>query len=175
MFASQTRAALPLEASRPVRLVVHQWPADSRVSNIKGCKLAVPHQAWQFTLVKKGPLHRYSTVLGMLAMLGALLVAPVSTPMAIAMANTMAHSKAATATAAEMPCHQPAKQKHCPDCPQKVCADMTACLAKCFQPLAVPVAPVRVAQLQASATIRPGVSQAESGSLIPPLLRPPSV
>jgi hypothetical protein len=107
-------------------------------------------------------------------MLGALLVAPVSTPMALAMA-TATHQSKASAAADEMPCHKPAKQKHCPDCPQKMCADMTACLAKCFQPLAVPVAAVRVLQLQASATIRPGVSQVESGSLIPPLLRPPSV
>jgi hypothetical protein len=106
----------------------------------------------------------------MIAMLGALLVAPVSTPMALAMAN----AKVAAASTDEMPCHKPAKQKHCPDCPQKVC-DMTACLAKCFQSLAVPVAAVRVPQLQASATIRPAVSQTESGSLIPPLLRPPSV
>ena len=111
----------------------------------------------------------------MIAMLGALLVAPVSTPMALAMANAASHAKVAAAATDEMPCHKPAKQKHCPDCPQKTCANMTACLAKCFQPFAVPVAAVRVPQLQASATILPSLSQAGNGSLIPPLLRPPSV
>src|SRR6188474_558523 len=125
--------------------------------------------------MRNRPFQRCSVILGVLAMLGALLVAPVSTPMALAMANATSHAKVAAATTDEMPCHKPAKPKHCPDCPQKTCADMTACLAKCFQPLAVPVAAVRVPQLQASATIRPGASQTASGSLIPPLLRPPSV
>lgn len=125
--------------------------------------------------MRSRPIQRCSVILGVLAMLGALLVAPVSTPMALAMANATSHAKVAAATTDEMPCHKPAKQKHCPDCPQKVCADMTACLAKCFQSLAVPVVPVGVPQLQASATIRLGLSQAESGSLTPPLLRPPSV
>jgi hypothetical protein len=108
-------------------------------------------------------------------MLGALLIAPVTTPMALAMASAAAHSKVAASTAGEMPCHKPTKQNHCPDCPQKMCADMTACLAKCFQPLAAPVTPVRVPELQAGTAIRPGPSQTENGSLIPPLLRPPSV
>jgi hypothetical protein len=124
--------------------------------------------------MRNRPFQRCSIILGVLAMLGALLVAPVSTPMALAMANATSHAKVAAASTDEMPCHKPAKQKHCPDCPQKVC-DMTACLAKCFQPIAVPVAPIRVPPLRASAIIRPGLSQTESGSLIPPLLRPPSV
>ena len=125
--------------------------------------------------MRKRPFQRCSVILGVLAMLGALLVAPVSTPMALAMANATSHAKVAAATADEMPCHKPAKQKHCPDCPQKTCADMAACLAKCFQPLAAPVAPIRMPLLQASATIRPGLSQVGNGSLVPPLLRPPSV
>lgn len=108
-------------------------------------------------------------------MLGALLVAPVSTPVAFAMAASTGHAHETAVATGEMPCHNPAKQKHCPDCPQKMCADMTACLAKCFQPLAASVAPVRVPQLQVSAGIRPGLSRAERGSLVLPLLRPPSV
>lgn len=125
--------------------------------------------------MRSRPFQRCSAVLGVLSMLGALLIAPISTPMALAMANATAHSKMAASTADETPCHKPAKQKHCPDCPQKACVDMTACLAKCFQPLAAPVTPVRVPELQARTAIRPGLSQTESGSLIPPLLRPPSV
>lgn len=113
----------------------------------------------------------------MLAMLGALLVAPVSTPVALAMASSTAHAhaQAAAATNDEMPCHKPAKQKNCPQCPQKMCADMTACLAKCFQPLSAPVSQVRLNGLVARSVILPGLAQASDGSLIPPLLRPPSV
>lgn len=102
-------------------------------------------------------------------MLGALLVAPVSTPVALAMANPMPTAAAADA----MPCHKP--MKHCPDCPQKVCADMTTCVAKCFQPLSAPVAQARMLGLAGTSAVLPGLSQASDGSLIPPLLRPPSV
>jgi len=112
-------------------------------------------------------------------MLGALLVAPVSTPVALAMATSMAHTKMAMPTAGEMPCHKAAhkaaKPKHCPECPQKMCADMTACLAKCFQPMSVPVVQVRMHGLAASSAVPPGLSQASDGSLISPPLRPPSV
>ena len=108
-------------------------------------------------------------------MLGALLVAPVSTPVALAMASSIVHAKAAAPTADEMPCHKPAKQQHCPECPQKMCADMTACLAKCFQALSAPVAQVRLHGLASNSVILPGPAQASDGSLIPPLLRPPSV
>lgn len=138
------------------------------------CKLALRRQAWQPERVRKRPFQRCSAVLGVLAMLGALLVAPVSTPMALAMVSSMGHVQAAAASD-EMPCHKPAKPKHCPGCPQKMCADMTACLAKCFQALSAPVTQAHLHGLAPSSVILPGPARASDGSLIPPLLRPPSV
>lgn len=121
-------------------------------------------------------LQRFFLILGMVAMLGALVSAPLTVTYAFARAG-MASPPATTVSAAadEMPCHKPAKQKHCPDCPQKVCPELGTCLVKCFQPL---FQPVSVSGLQGE-SVRAGVvpirSAAATGSLIPPLLRPPSV
>ena len=93
----------------------------------------------------------------------------------LAMATSTSHAKASAAMTGEMPCHKPTKQKHCPECPQKMCADMTACLAKCFQSLSAPVTQGLLQGVASSSVILPGLSKASDGSLAPPLLRPPSV
>lgn len=113
--------------------------------------------------------HRLSVVLGLVAMLGALIALPMTTASALAMSKPMA----AHATAHEMPCHKPAKP--CPHCPQKVCPDMGNCLVKCFQPLYSPVADEGLPITMVNSRLSPGLSQVASDSLIPPLLRPPSV
>lgn len=105
----------------------------------------------------------------MIAMLGALIALPLTTASALAMSKPMA----AHATAHEMPCHKPAKP--CPHCPQKVCQDMGNCLVKCFQPLYSPVADEGLLGTMVGSRLSPGLSQVASSSLIPPLLRPPSV
>lgn len=124
---------------------------------------------WQCEGVRKRIYHRLSAVLGMIAMLGALIALPMTTQIALAMSGPMV----AKSTAHEMPCHKPAKP--CPNCPEKVCPDMGTCLVKCFQPLASPLAETTLPQSTVSLRVSPGLSQTTSGSLIPPLLRPPSV
>jgi hypothetical protein len=104
----------------------------------------------------------------MIAMLGALIALPMTTSIALAMAGPMV----AKSTAHEMPCHKPAKKpaKHCPGCP-----DMGTCLVKCFQPLSALVAETCLLGVVAAPRVLPEPSQIAAGSLIPPLLRPPSV
>jgi hypothetical protein len=115
----------------------------------------------------------------MVAMLGALVSLPLASTYAFAMsaqsskpmAMNVAHD-AHKAAAEKMPCDGPVK--HCPDCPQKVCPDMGSCLVKCFQTLS----PLAEAQLYGEITrdrVAPGRTMITVGSLIPPLLRPPSV
>ena len=127
------------------------------------------HPVWQFGGVRKRTYHRLSAVLGMVAMLGALIALPMTTSITLAMSGPMVAKSAAH----EMPCHKPAKP--CPNCPQKVCPDMGTCLVKCFQTLASPPAETTLPQSTASLRVSPGLSQTANGSLIPPLLRPPSV
>jgi hypothetical protein len=107
-------------------------------------------------------------ILGMLAMLGALVAVPLSSTYALAMAS----ADHAMAVKHEMPCHKSVKKpvKHCPDCP-----DMGTCLGKCFQPLSAPVAETRLLGAVVTSCVLPEPSQIAAGSLIPPLLRPPSV
>ncbi len=126
---------------------------------------------WQSSVVRKRLFQRWFVGLGMLAMLGALISMPMTSTYAFAMA---AGAKTATiASMDEMPCHKPAKP--CPDCPQKVCPDLGTCLVKCFQPLSPPVTEADLQRDVVSARVRPEPSQVPATSLIPPLLRPPSV
>ena len=74
---------------------------------------------------------------------------------------------------AEMPCHK--MKKSCPDCPQKVCPEMGSCLVKCFQPLPTPVSESRLHRDIVADRVAPAISAVPASSLIPPLLRPPSV
>jgi hypothetical protein len=105
----------------------------------------------------------------MVAMLGALISVPMTTSIVLAMAGPMT----ATAATGEMPCHKLAKR--CPDCPQKVCPDMGSCLVKCFQPLSPPIAEACLQGMVVSSRVLPTPSQVSAESLVPPLLRPPSV
>ncbi len=104
----------------------------------------------------------------MIAMLGALVAVPMTTSMALAMsAPTVASS-----TADEMPCHNAAKKpaKPCPDCP-----DVGTCLVKCLQPLSAVVAETGRLGVVVTSCVLPAPNEISAGSLIPPLLRPPSV
>jgi hypothetical protein len=130
--------------------------------------LAGPYQVCQSSNMAKRRSHRWSLVLGMVAMLGSLVTLPMTTSIAVAMAGPTT-----AATADQMPCHKPAKP--CPDCPQKVCPNMGSCLVKCFQPLSSPVAEVFSQGLVVNSRVLAAPSQVVSGSLTPPLLRPPSV
>ena len=105
----------------------------------------------------------------MAAMLGALLAVPLTTSIALAMSGPMSAASAHD----QMPCHKPAKP--CPDCPQKVCPNMGACLINCFQPLSLPAAEAHLQGIVVSSRILPTPSQITAASLVPPLLRPPSV
>jgi hypothetical protein len=123
---------------------------------------------WQSDGVRNRIRHRLSVVLGMIAMLGALIALPLTTSMALAMSAPTA----ASSTADEMPCHKAAKKpaKPCPDCP-----DVGTCLVKCLQPLSALIAEAGHPGVGAISCVPPAPSVTAAGSLIPPLLRPPSI
>jgi hypothetical protein len=119
-------------------------------------------------------------ILGILAMLSSMMSVTLVRHMA-GPPQQMAQSSASHANAlvvptsshAAMPCHK--QTKPCPQCPKSICPDMAICLAKCVQQ-----APALLALDAASAMIMqrigwPAPDQILAGSLIPPLLRPPSV
>jgi len=122
--------------------------------------------------VRKRFYHRWFVVLGMLAMLGAPVVMPLTSTYALAMAGT-AH--AAQTSAAEMPCHKPAKPAPCPNCPLKACPEMGTCLVKCFQQLVPPLAGGMQLAPPVVVLLAPEPSAVTASSLVPHLLRPPSV
>jgi hypothetical protein len=124
---------------------------------------------WQCHRVRKRPIQRCFIALGMLAMLGALISVPMSTSVALAMAAPATASPAHD----QMPCHEPADP--CPDCPQNICPDMGACLVHCFQPLSPAVAEARLHGTAVRSQVLPSPSPILAASLVPPLLRPPSV
>jgi len=141
-----------------------------------GADIAVHGEVWQSGGMTKRLFQRWFVALGMVAMLGALVAVPMTASYALAMAG----KTAATATkmsmpaaAGEMPCHKP--MKHCPSCPQKVCPEMGSCLVKCFQPLPQPVAEAWLQRDVIDQRVMPAPTRVTPGSLIPPLLRPPSV
>ena len=78
-----------------------------------------------------------------------------------------------TAAVDVMPCHKPAKP--CPHCPQTGCGDMGACMAKCFQSMAMPAGEMHLQGRIIGAAVRPERSQVAAGALVAPLLRPPTV
>lgn len=119
---------------------------------------------------------RWFVTLGMLAMFGALLSMPMTATYALAMAgktSVTSSNMSMPAAADEMPCHK--SMKHCPDCPQKVCPEIGSCLVKCFQTLPQPVAEARLLRDVIDQRVMPAPTRVTPGSLIAPLLRPPSV
>ncbi len=119
---------------------------------------------------------RWFAVLGLVAMLSAVMAMPLTATYAFAMAG---HHDAATTKMAmagqadEMPCHKTGKS--CPDCPQKFCPEMANCLVKCFQPLPAPLSQASLFRDVVRDRVAPTPAVVTAGSLIPPLLRPPSV
>ena len=141
--------------------------------------LPAPRRMWHGPRVNRRR-HSFACVcLGMIAMLGAVVSFPLSAAHALAMlaapasGHMMSHDggtqvgQAQTATAGE-DCHKP-----CPNCPEKGCPDLNACLAKCVQAMAQPAiaADVPVATTLLQVTHRSSLVAA--GLLVPPLLRPP--
>ena len=122
---------------------------------------------------------RWFLVLGMLAMFGAVLSMPMTSTYAFAMSGKWAvtasesHDPAMASMAKDMDCAKPAN--HCPHCPQKFCPEMGNCLVKCFQPLSPPAAEALLQGIAPSERLTPAPTRVTAGSLIPPLLRPPSV
>jgi hypothetical protein len=114
---------------------------------------------------------RWLVVLGMLAMLGALVSLPLTATYAVAMAGV--HSSSMSASSDEMPCHKPAVP--CAGCPQKVCPDMGNCLLKCFQPLFPPIGVFHVQGIVVTSLAVPSAYPACITSHVSPILRPPIV
>jgi hypothetical protein len=120
---------------------------------------------WQSLPVRKRLFHHWFGVLGLIAMVVALISVPMTTSIALAMAS-LTSSEAS-------PCHT--RVNPCPDCPQNVCPDMGSCLVKCFQPLSAPIAVASLVGMTMTSRVLPAPSHVPVDSLIPPLLRPPKV
>jgi hypothetical protein len=126
--------------------------------------------------VRNRLFQRWFATLGMLAMLGALMSMPLTATYAFAMASAKpaaAHGMSMADAKGEMPCHKP--MKPCPHCPQKVCPEMGSCLVKCFQPLPPPISEAQLLGDGITGRVAPMLVAVTAGSLIAPLLRPPSV
>jgi hypothetical protein len=125
--------------------------------------------------VRNRLFQRWFVTLGMLAMLGALLSMPLTATYAFAMAGAApaGHHGMSMADKGEMPCQKP--MKSCPDCPQKVCPEMGSCLVKCFQQLPPPISEAQLLGDGITGRVAPMLVAVTAGSLISPLLRPPSV
>ncbi len=147
------------------------------LSSIKpGGYVAAQFEVWQSDAVRIRLFQRWFAMLGMLAMLGTLLSIPLTATYAFAMASAkpaVADGMSMADAKGEMPCQKP--MKSCPDCPQKVCPEMGSCLVKCFQPLPPPVSEAQLHGDVIIGRVAPMPVAVTAGSLIPPLLRPPSV
>ncbi len=141
-----------------------------------GVQVAGPCELCHFESVRNRFYQYWFLTLSMLAMLGALVSMPLTATYALAMAGTqptVSHHMTMADAKGEMPCQKP--MKPCPDCPQKVCPEMGSCLVKCFQPLSAPVSETALFRDVVIGRVAPMPVAITSGSLIPPLLRPPSV
>src|SRR5882672_2639047 len=96
-------------------------------------------------------------------------VALAAIPAGIVLASAKSHMTTMADNSGDMPC-----DKSCPHC-AKSCPDMGSCLLKCFQPLSNVPSTASFAEYDATSVAPPGLSQRIAETLIPPLLRPPSV
>lgn len=132
----------------------------------------------------RSALHRWSLILGIMAMVSAIVSVPASAASVFAAmemgtgtgtntAQSTHHGMSTAATEAPMPCK--GAMKHCPHCPQKICPELAGCAVKCFQAFSPLPAEARLMGEILRERLAPGRAFVTAGSLIPPLLRPPSV
>lgn len=169
------RAVRQREPGEPIRAELSDCSGKPRLTaappNVVCCR-----RLWHSTHVRSRIYRRWCLVLGMIAMLGAVL----SVPLSAAHAFQLAASHDAQQTAAvkqDMPCHnhKPVKADHCPNCPQKTCPDLGSCLVKCFQQLTPLPVDVRLQADMGRDRIPPAAAHESAGTLTPQLLRPPRV
>ena len=129
-----------------------------------GC-LSLPQRCASFARMRRCRFPRWIGLLGMVAMLGAVIELPVAATAAVAM--TTLNAPATTVD------HQPSK--HCTHCPKKLAYDMANCLVTCFQAFYSPAARVVLkVSVIASRAPPPAPSLSASGTSFEPPLRPPS-
>jgi hypothetical protein len=141
---------------------------NSLFGKTTSARVARSKEPWHVRFMRHRLFQRWFAVLGMVAMLGAIIVVPAASAL-----TTAGTASAASVGMGDMPCHNPAKP--CPDCPKKSCPSMGACLVKCFQALSPLPTGARLDRVTVSSRVFPVPSQVPAGSLVPPLLRPPSV
>lgn len=151
-----------------------QITINSLVGKATSGTVAGIEKLWHHRSMRNRLLQRWVFVISMVAMFGALVAMPLTSTSAVAMAgNADSLAQTSSSTMDAMPCHKATKP--CPHCPYKFCADMGNCIAKCFQILSLPVADACLQGAIASSVLLPEPSQLVAGSLVQPLLRPPSV
>ncbi len=145
-----------------------------------GCQIAVRPKLWHLPGMLRSLLHRWCLILGIMAMVSALVSVPASAASVFAAMGTGTntpqsthHGMSASATEAPMPCK--VAMKHCPHCPQKICPELAGCGVKCFQAFSPLPAEEHLMGEILRERLAPGRASVTAGSLIPPLLRPPSV
>ena len=155
--------------------LVSRITVNSLAGKVSSATVARRLELWHVADMRNRLLQRWFVVLAMLAMLamlGAIAAVPLTSTVAAAMAGSSAHTPSKSMAAA-IPCHKPAKP--CPHCPQKYCLDMSTCLLNCPQVLSPPVAGENLHVATVTLRVFPASQPITRGSLIPPLLRPPSV
>lgn len=112
--------------------------------------------------MSKQSSQRWGAVIGAIAVVAALFVAPTA-----ALAAVAAPAMAADGMSDGHPCEKP-----CPDCPAP-CSGLAACALKCFPASAPVLAANPVAHRLLSQVVRPILARPMADGLLPPLLRPP--
>ena len=110
--------------------------------------------------------NRLRMVVGIVAMLGAIVELPTAATAAVAMSIA---GSTPTPAAADKMSHKP-----CTHCPKKACPDLGACLAKCFQVMYSPLAKSCLLGSAVASRVPPAPSRLVTGKRIPPPFRPPS-
>ena len=121
--------------------------------------------------MRRGHFHRLWSVLGLVAMFGAVVELPAAATAAVV--KTMGAASAPTEGSGQVA--GPESPKPCSHCPKKVGFDLSGCLVKCFQAFYAPVA--KMVLLGVAVTLRlspPARSRPAIGTTVPPPLRPPS-
>jgi hypothetical protein len=105
---------------------------------------------------------RWSLILGLIAMLGAVLAVP-----AAALAATANAPSSETAVSSDMPCH-----KRLPDCP-KACPDLASCIVKCLKTQTPAPDAIELLAPKHEAPPAPAQQALLKPTDLPPILRPP--
>ena len=156
---------VPMSAAECIATAFADFDNHTRTGAVAPLRYVCQHRP-----VKISRNNRWFALLGLVAMVTGLMAVVLTAPVAKMDHAMMGHSASHGADQSGV-----TGCAHCPNCPHEGCPDLAGCLAKCFQPI--------FDMTKTAATFEPAVHTQVTmaampvlgGSLIPPLLRPPSV